>query len=221
MQINSVTLQIRIAACLLKLSLTLALTLSSVVALAQDPGNGIHVGDAKVYDARELTLMLDSFNQQLQGKNFVDQSKLAAALGNVQGYQSTDTSTSLFLNGAVGPQAAAVFAGNLPASRRPSGVLHAQSDSDAVSCAIPSPAAELIAGPISAALRAAAKRPCLPQFLFHTTNKPHPGGRGLGGVSIYDPRGDLRQANSWVPSPDVAIRVSLSPVHAPRFWRDA
>jgi hypothetical protein len=73
--------------------------------------NGIHVGSPKVYDSRELTLMLDNLSQQLQNKNFVDPKALAAALGNIQGYQSSDFSLSAFANGAVGPQAASVFAG--------------------------------------------------------------------------------------------------------------
>jgi hypothetical protein len=106
----------RFLAGIVKSGLFISLTLPTVVIYAQDPGNGIHVGDAKVYDARELTLMLDSLNRALQGKNFIDQNKLAAALGNVQGFQGTDTSTGVFANGAVGPQAASVFAGNLSAS---------------------------------------------------------------------------------------------------------
>jgi len=106
----------RFLAGIVKCGLCISLILGTAVVFAQDPGNGIHVGDAKVYDARELTLMLDSLNRALQGKNFIDQRKLAAALGNVQGFQGTDTSTAFFANGAVGPQAAAVFAGNLPAS---------------------------------------------------------------------------------------------------------
>jgi hypothetical protein len=77
-------------------------------ACAQD-GNGIHVGEPRVYDSRELTLMLDSLSQQLQNKNFIDPKALAAALGNVQGFQSTDSSNAFFANGAVGPQAALVF----------------------------------------------------------------------------------------------------------------
>src|SRR5580692_12746201 len=72
--------------------------------------NGIHVGQPKVYDSRELTLMLDHLSQQLQNKNFIDPKALAAALGNIQGYQNSDSSLGVFANGAVGPQAAAVFA---------------------------------------------------------------------------------------------------------------
>lgn len=79
-------------------------------ALAQKD-NGIHVGTPKVYDSRELNLMMDNLSQQLQNKNFVDVKALAAALGNIQGYQSGDFSLSAFGNAAVGPQAASVFAG--------------------------------------------------------------------------------------------------------------
>lgn len=78
--------------------------------LAQND-NGIHVGQPKVYDSRELTLMLDNLSEQLQNKNFIDPKALAAALGNIQGYQNSDFSLSGFLNGAVGSQAASVFAG--------------------------------------------------------------------------------------------------------------
>ena len=100
---------------LLRASFCIALTLPTLAASAQDQGNGIHVGNAKVYDARQLTIMLDSLSQSLRGTTFINQGALAGALGNVQGYQNTDTSSALFLNGAVGPQAAAVFANNLPA----------------------------------------------------------------------------------------------------------
>jgi hypothetical protein len=81
--------------------------------------NGIHVGSPKVYDSRELTLMLDNLSQQLQNKNFVDPKALATALGNIQGYQSSDFSLSAFANGAVGPQAASVFAGTGTGSATP------------------------------------------------------------------------------------------------------
>jgi hypothetical protein len=84
---------------------------SSMTSATAQQDNGIHVGSPKVYDSRELTLMLDNLSQQLQNKNFVDPKALAAALGNIQGYQSSDFSLSAFANGAVGPQAASVFAG--------------------------------------------------------------------------------------------------------------
>jgi hypothetical protein len=82
--------------------------------------NGIHVGKPKVYDSRELTLMLDNFSSQLRGTNFVDPKALSTALGNVQGYTNTDESAALFLNGAVGPGAANVFSGGGAASSTPS-----------------------------------------------------------------------------------------------------
>ena len=76
--------------------------------------NGIHVGAPKVYDSRELTLMLDSLSESLQNKQFVDPAALAKSLGNTQGYQSTDFSQSAYASGAAGPQAAA--AGTLGAA---------------------------------------------------------------------------------------------------------
>ena len=88
------------------------------VAPARFGDNGIKVGAPKIYDTRELTLQLDSLSQQLQGKSFIDVKALATALGNVQGYQSSDFSQSFLANGAVGPQAASVFAGTL-ASQAP------------------------------------------------------------------------------------------------------
>jgi hypothetical protein len=84
---------------------------SSMTYASAQQDNGIHVGSPKVYDSRELTLMLDNLSQQLQNKNFIDPKALAAALGNIQGYQNSDFSLSAFANGAVGPEAASVFAG--------------------------------------------------------------------------------------------------------------
>jgi hypothetical protein len=88
----------------------LVLVVLPVAAKAQKD-NGIHVGTPKVYDSRELTLMMDNLSLQLQNKNFVDAKALAAALGNIQGYQSSDFSLSALGNLAVGSQAASVFAG--------------------------------------------------------------------------------------------------------------
>jgi hypothetical protein len=82
----------------------------------QTDDNGIHVGQPKVYDSRELTLMLDNLSLQLQGTNFINPTSLATALGNVQGYQNSDFSGSLFANGGVGPGAAAAFGGNAVAA---------------------------------------------------------------------------------------------------------
>lgn len=95
---------------LLEIIFILSFTCLSGRALAQND-NGIHVGSPKVYDSRELTLMLDNLSQQLQSKNPVDPKALAAALGNIQGYQSSDFSLSAFGNLAVGSQAASVLAG--------------------------------------------------------------------------------------------------------------
>jgi hypothetical protein len=78
--------------------------------------NGIHVGRPKVYDNRELTLLLDSLFQQLPRNGFVDPKALAAALGNLQGFQNSDTSFALSASGAVGPGAANIFSGTAPAA---------------------------------------------------------------------------------------------------------
>jgi hypothetical protein len=85
------------------------------VALSQTD-NGIHVGRPKVYDTRALQLMMDDLAKSLQGTSMVDPKALAAALGNVQGFSSTDLSQGFMANGAVGPQAASVFAGSAGAA---------------------------------------------------------------------------------------------------------
>ena len=91
------------------------IALSAITAHGQSD-NGIHVGKPKVYDSRELTLMLDNLSQSLQGKQFVDPAQLAKALGNVQGFRENDTSFAFQANGAVGPGAASVFAGTAGAA---------------------------------------------------------------------------------------------------------
>jgi hypothetical protein len=73
--------------------------------------NGIHVGRPKVYDGRDLSLMLDRFSRQLPVNGFIDTKALASALGNLQGYAASDSSLALFANAAVGPQASALFSG--------------------------------------------------------------------------------------------------------------
>lgn len=78
--------------------------------------NGIHVGKAKVYDSRELTLMLDNLSESLQGRQFIDPSQLAKVLGNVQGFRESDTSFAFQAIGAVGSGAASVFSGTPAAS---------------------------------------------------------------------------------------------------------
>ncbi len=74
-------------------SLFSTLLLGNLLLLAQPmySQNGISVGDPKVFDNRSLTLMLDTLNQQLQSMQVIDQTKLAAALGNTQGFQTQET----------------------------------------------------------------------------------------------------------------------------------
>ncbi len=97
-------------------SFLLCLTALSVTTAHAQTDNGIHVGKPKVYDSRELTLMLDNLSESLQGKQFIDPSQLAKALGNVQGFRESDTSFAFQANGAVGPGAASVFSGTPAAS---------------------------------------------------------------------------------------------------------
>src|SRR5712671_4387261 len=88
----------------------ICLTLVFCFAANAQNDNGIHVGAPKVYDSRALTLMLNDIEQSLKNPNFIDPSKLAAALGNLQGYNSQDSSQQFNARGAVGPQAASVVA---------------------------------------------------------------------------------------------------------------
>jgi hypothetical protein len=94
---------------------------SSITHASAQQDNGIHVRSPKVYDSRELTLMLGNLSQQLQNKNFVDQKALAASLGNIPGYQNSDFSLRAFSNGGVGAEAASVFAGGGAGSATPPG----------------------------------------------------------------------------------------------------
>jgi hypothetical protein len=63
--------------------------------------NGISVGAPKVYDNRTLTLMINSLSQALQAQQqgYMDQKSVAAALQNLQGSSSTESDTSLSVNG--------------------------------------------------------------------------------------------------------------------------
>src|ERR1700722_3275727 len=85
------------------------LAAGAFTAMAQND-NGIHVGQPKVYDARSLELMMEDLARSLRGTNFVNASALAAALGNIQGYNATDFSQGFYASGAAGPQAATTFA---------------------------------------------------------------------------------------------------------------
>ncbi|MDT7781367.1 MAG: hypothetical protein QOC99_3879 [Acidobacteriota bacterium] len=49
------------------------------------PGNGIFVGQTKLYDERSLALMLQSLEARLANRDFFDQGSVAAAIGKFQG----------------------------------------------------------------------------------------------------------------------------------------
>jgi hypothetical protein len=74
-----------------KVGLVLLLAFSE----GQSEENGIGVGRPKVFDNRSLTIMLQQLNDQLRTVQVVDQTKLAASLGLMQGFQSRDTAQSL------------------------------------------------------------------------------------------------------------------------------
>ncbi len=57
----------------------------------QDPDpeeNGIVVGRPKLFDNRDLEIMLDDLQRQLRGLNAIDGDKIRAAIDNLQGYQA-------------------------------------------------------------------------------------------------------------------------------------
>ena len=65
--------------------LTILLTAAAaLLVLPVRAQNGINVRDAKVYDNRSLTIMLEQLNQQLVNITVVDPQKLAAALGSAK-----------------------------------------------------------------------------------------------------------------------------------------
>lgn len=57
--------------------------------------NGISVGRPKVFDNRTLTLMLESLSDSLRNLQFVDPKALAAAFNLVQGFQTTESTSSV------------------------------------------------------------------------------------------------------------------------------
>ena len=83
---------------LICLSQVLCLFPSICVGQSGNVPNGISVGKPKVFDNRTLTLMIESLSQTLQSMQFVDQKSLASALGNTQGFRSSDTSSNLAIN---------------------------------------------------------------------------------------------------------------------------
>ncbi len=75
--------------------LTILLTAAAaLLVLPVRAQNGINVRDAKVYDNRSLTIMLEQLNQQLVNITVVDPQKLAAALGSANGSSSQDAATT-------------------------------------------------------------------------------------------------------------------------------
>jgi hypothetical protein len=69
-------------------------------------GNGITVGQPKVYDNQSLTIMLDELNARLNQVEAIDPQALAKALGLTQGSQQTDVSRSFDISVSLTPKAA-------------------------------------------------------------------------------------------------------------------
>jgi hypothetical protein len=77
--------------------LTGHLLLPSTHAAAPMPGNGIFVGQTKLYDERSLALMYYSLQAKLANRDFFDQANVAAALGKFQGARLDASSFGLNL----------------------------------------------------------------------------------------------------------------------------
>ncbi len=95
-------------ACLVVLALLLINAGSSHFVAAQElcvtskdhPCNGISVGKPKVFDNRTLTLMIENLSATLQGMQtgFVNQQSVAAALANIQGFQTHEVTSNFQVN---------------------------------------------------------------------------------------------------------------------------
>jgi hypothetical protein len=68
-------------------------------------GNGISVGQPKVYDNQSLMIMLDQLNERLSQVTVIDQQSLAKALGYTQGSQQQDVVTNFNASVSLTPKA--------------------------------------------------------------------------------------------------------------------
>ena len=92
---NTTKLYLQIGISKILCILTTVLFLLTSFSLNTAAQNGIYISEPKAYDDRTLTIMLEQLNAQLRNIQFIDQAKLAAQLGLLQGYQSKDVSRSL------------------------------------------------------------------------------------------------------------------------------
>ncbi len=84
---------------------TFALMLLFLAPRALAQGNGITVGQPKIYDNQSLTIMLDELKQRLLQANAVDPQALAKALGLIQGSQQQDVTRSFNITVSPTPNA--------------------------------------------------------------------------------------------------------------------
>src|SRR5271157_4995118 len=80
------------------ISLVMGAALLSAALRAQSGGNGIYVGDPKVYDNAALQSMLTAAQQKLATFSGYDQSSLTGQLGKMQGANVDQSQNSLQLN---------------------------------------------------------------------------------------------------------------------------
>jgi hypothetical protein len=89
---------------ILLVSCALAVNSDATPPATEEP-NGISVGEPKVFDNRTLTIMLESLSQAFQSiqTQFIDQKAVAAALANVQGFNTSEINRSATLGTAGTP----------------------------------------------------------------------------------------------------------------------
>lgn len=78
--------------------------LSAPAVTGDESGNGITVGEPKVFDNRSLASMIEQFEESLSASGFVSKNDLAAAIGNYQGSETRDSSQTLQISTLPTPQ---------------------------------------------------------------------------------------------------------------------
>lgn len=79
-------------------ALTILFLLALPIHAEPNADQAIVVGEPKVFDDRDLEILLEDLERQLRGLNTVDQGKILAALENLQGSQARSRQTGVELN---------------------------------------------------------------------------------------------------------------------------
>jgi hypothetical protein len=106
--------------------------LSVPAVTGDEPGNGITVGEPKVFDNRSLASMIEQFEESLSASGFVSKNDLAAAIGNYQGSETRDSSQTLQISTLPTPQIATT-------SSATNGVLSPTSQTNTANSVTPQP----------------------------------------------------------------------------------